>query len=158
MEENTFQKINQLLDRLREIESALGEFYGRCTFFFPEDKDLWEELKSDEIRHTEQVEEIITMVTEKKEQFHLGEFDSVALKTFLEDIEDQRDSLEKGEINRDNALFIARDCEDTLVEKHFYRAVESDDLEFIHLTEKIEQEERKHLEKLSDYIKSISIN
>jgi len=158
MEESTFQKIIQLLDLLREIESALGEFYARCAFFFPEDEHLWEELKSEEIKHAEQVEELTTMVTEKKEKFLLGEFDPVALKTFLDDIENQRDILERGELTRDKAIAIARDYEDTLVEKQFLRTVESDDSEFIRLTEKIEQEEREHLEKLSDYIKSISIN
>lgn len=158
MEENTFQKIIQLLNLLRETESALGEFYGRCAFFFPEDEDIWEELKSEEIIHAEQVERLTDIVTEKKEKFLLGEFDPVTLKSFLDDIEDQRDILERGELTRDQAIAVARDYEDTLVEKQFLRIVESDDPEFIRLTEKIEQEEREHLEKLSDYIKSISIN
>lgn len=158
MEESTSQKITLLLDLLKDIESALGDFYGRCAFFFPEDKHLWEELKSEEIKHAGQVEELTTIFTEKKEEFLLGEFNPVALKTYLEGIEDQRDRLEKGELTRDNALFIARDCEDTLVEKKFLRAVESDEPEFIRLTEQIEQEEKEHLEKLDDYIKAISIN
>jgi len=158
MEESTYQKIVQLLDLMREIESALGEFYARCGFFFPEDEDIWEELNSEEIKHAEQVEKLTTIATEKKEKFLLGEFIPAVLKAFLDDIEDQRDSLENGELTRDKALLFARDCEDTLVEKKFLRAVESDDPEFINLTEKIEQEEREHLEKLNDYIKSISIN
>jgi len=158
MEENIQQKIIQILDMLKDIETGLGEFYGRCAFFFPEDEQLWEELKSDEIRHAEQIEEIVTMVKEKTEKFLLGEFNPVALKTYLEGIEDQRDRLEKGEINRDNTLFIARYYENTLVEKHFHRAVKSVDPEFFHLVEKIEQEEREHLEKLNDYIKTISVN
>ncbi len=158
MEESTSQKITQLLNLLRDVESALGDFYSRCAFFFPEDEYLWEELKSDEIKHAGQVEELTTIFTEKKDQFRLGEFNPEPLKTFLEDIEDQRDSLEKGELARDSALFVARDYEDALVEKRFLRAVESDEPEFIRLTEQIEQEETEHLEKLDDYIKAISIN
>jgi len=158
MEENIQQKIIQILYMLKEIETALGEFYSRCAFFFPEDEQLWEELKSNEIRHAEQIDEIVTMVKEKTEKFLVGEFNPAALKTYLESIEDQRDSLEKGEINRNNALFIARDYENTLVEKQFHRAVKGVDPKFIHLTEIIEQEEREHLEKLNNYIKAISIN
>ncbi|NIM90218.1 MAG: hypothetical protein GTO17_04640 [Candidatus Aminicenantes bacterium] len=158
MEESTSQKIIQLLDLLREVESALGDFYSRCAFFFPEDESLWEELKSDEIKHAGQVEELTIIFNEKKDRFRLGEFNPEPLKTFLEDIEDQRDSLEKGELTRDNALFVARDYEDNLVENKFLRAIESEEPEFIRLTEQIEQEETEHLEELEDYIKAISIN
>jgi len=158
MKESAYQKIVQRLELLREIELALGEFYGRCSFCFPEDEHLWEELKSDEFKHAEQIKELATMVTEKKEKFLPGEFNLVALKTYLNGIEDQRDRLEKGELTRDNTLYIAQDYENTLVEKQFYRAVVSNDPEFLHLTEKIEQEEREHLKKLSDYLKSIVID
>ncbi|NIM90217.1 MAG: hypothetical protein GTO17_04635 [Candidatus Aminicenantes bacterium] len=158
MEENIQQKIIQILNMLKEIETALGEFYGRCAFLFPKDAQLWQELKGDEMRHAEQIDEVVAMVEEKAEKFLAGEFNPVALKTYLAGIKNQRDRLEKGEIGRDKAFFIARDYENTLVEKKFHRAVKSIDPGFMHLTEQIEQEEREHLEKLDDYIKSISIN
>lgn len=152
MNKDNLKKANQIFDKLQHIESLLGKFYGQCASSFPEDKLLWEKLEKDEENHVRLVAELKKIMSEKKENFELWKFNIFALKTYSKGLELQILRLEKGEVQRRNALFIARDYENTLVEKKFYAAVKSDDPEYKNIKNRIEKESESHLEKLNDYI------
>jgi len=154
MNKDNLKKANQFFDKLQHIESLLGKFYGQCASSFPEDKLLWEKLEKAEEHHARLAAELKKIMSGKEEKFELWEFNIFALKTYSKGIELQILRLEKGEIQRRKALFIAQNYKNTLVEKKFYATVKSDDPEYKNIKNKIEKEAEFHLKKLNDYIKA----
>jgi hypothetical protein len=102
------------------------------------------------------------MVTELKNTllkngapFEVGAVDLFALATCRKGIEGYLDRLQRGELGRRNAFFIARDFERTVIELGFYNAVKSENKDYQLIQSKIQKETEIHLQKLENYIQTI---
>jgi len=84
--------------------------------------------------------------------FEVARLNSAILVTFRQGIEQQSMRLQRGEISRRTALFIARDLEKSLVEGSFFDAIRSEKPGFCMVQEKIRRETEGHLERLQNYI------
>lgn len=152
MDEQLFSQLLKLLDTLIQIEQCMESYYSACLSAFPEDKNLWEGLRAEEANHAAWIAGIKEVVSEKRDQFELGKFNIMALETYRSGLEAQIERIKKGEMKRINAMAVARDYENTLVEKKFFLVVKSSLPEFNALTEKIEAETSRHFSLLEDYI------
>ncbi len=145
-----------IMDELAGIETRLAAFYGRCADAFRIDRDIWKELEADERSHVDFVSELKSMMILRPEAIEPGKVGLPALQTYKKGIEEQIFRLERGEIPRMNALFIARDFENTLIEKAFYSVLRSRYPEFMALTGRIDAETQRHRDKLNAYIEEIT--
>ena len=153
--EDMYQKAGQILDILREIELVVAELYKRFSRSFVQDRVLWENLSEDEESHAVMVAELKSTLLKNGSPFELGKINILALSTYRQGIEGQLGRLERGELRRQNAFFIARDFEKTLIEHRFYDSIRSENPEYRAIQEKIRRETEFHLQKLENYIKTL---
>lgn len=153
--EDMYARAGQILDFLRDIELVVAELYRRFSHSFAQDRIIWEDLSRDEEGHAAMVTELKSALLKNGFPFEVGKINLAALGTYRQGIEDHLGRLQRGELGRQNALFIARDFERTLVEHRFYDSVRSHNPEYRAIQQKIQKETELHLQKLENYIKTL---
>ncbi|MFZ2053116.1 MAG: hypothetical protein WAU81_02855 [Candidatus Aminicenantales bacterium] len=153
--EDMYARAEQILDFLRDIELVVAELYRRFSHSFAQDRVIWEDLSQDEESHASMVTELKRTLLKNGSPFEVGKINLAALKTYRQGIENHLDRLQRGELGRQNALFIARDFEKTLVEHRFYESIRSDNPEYRAIQAKIQKETELHLQKLENYIRTL---
>jgi 1,2-phenylacetyl-CoA epoxidase catalytic subunit len=153
--EDMYLKAGQILDMLREIELIMAELYRRFSHIFVQDRVFWEDLSQDEERHAVMVTELKNTLLRNGSPFEVGKINLLALSTYRQGIKSQLSRLQRGELERQNALFIARDFEKTLIEHSFYESIRSKNPEYRAILDKILKENEFHLQKLENYIKTL---
>jgi hypothetical protein len=145
----------QILDLLREVELLVAELYRRFAQAFPLDRAIWEDLGRDEESHAGMVAELKAILFKNNFPAGFGKVNLAILGTYRKGLQDHIIRIQNGELGRQNALFIARDLEKTLVERAFYESVKSDDPEYRALQSRIQRETGTHLRRLEEYISRI---
>lgn len=158
MNSEEIRTAHNVLDELAEIESRLADYYEKCAEAFITDREIWMGLQIDEQSHAELVVELKSIMIHQPEAFELGRVGLPALKTYKKGIEEQIVRLDRREILRKNALFIARDFENTLIEKAFYTALHCGLPEYLELVGRIDSETERHRQKLDAYIKDFPLD
>lgn len=153
--EDMYWKAGQILDLLREVELAVAALYKRFSHFFGQDRVFWEDLSQDEEGHAVMVKELRNALLKNGSPFELGRINLTSLSTYHQGVHRQRERLERGEIHRQNAFFIARDFEKTMIEHRFYESIRSENPEYRTIQEKIRLETEGHLQKLENYIRTL---
>jgi hypothetical protein len=155
MATDLFSRASQILDVLRDIELSVAQLYRGFSSSFPPDRVLWEDLARDEVNHAAMVEELKNALLKNGSPFELGQVNIFTLATFRTGIEGYLHRLERGELQRRHAFFIARDFENTLIENGFYYAVVSENKDYQTIQGKIQKETLAHLQRLENYIQTI---
>jgi len=150
-----YSKAEQILDSLRQIELVVAELYKRFSRSFIQDRVLWESLSRDEENHAALVDELKRTLLKNGSPFELGRISLIALSTYRQGVENQLSRLDRGELRRQSAFFIARDFEKTLIERRFYDSIHSQNPEYKQIQENIRRETETHLQKLENYIKTL---
>jgi len=146
--------IQGILEMISEAELALGEFYRACALIAEDDGELWSVLEGEEKKHHAMVCRIVEMVTEKPDHFRLGRsFNEGALRAFVGWLREKTERMAVGETPAKDLLHIARDVEQSLIESRFCDAVQSDDVIFNELLNRIREETFFHRERISRRIK-----
>jgi 1,2-phenylacetyl-CoA epoxidase catalytic subunit len=153
--EDMYWEAGQILDILHKIELIVAELYRRFSHSFVQDRVFWEDLSQDEESHAVMVTELKNALLKNGSPFELGKINLLALSTYRQGIETQLDRLERGELRRQNAFFIARDFEKTLIERRFYESIRSENAEYRAIQDKIRKETEFHLQRLENYIKTL---
>ncbi len=154
MTKNDPQAIQGILEMISEAELTLGEFYRACARISREDQDLWPVLEEEEKKHHAMIRRISEMVAERPDRFRLGKsFSESALRTFIGWLREKTKRMSIGETSARDLLYIARDVEQSLIELRFCEAVQSDDVDFNDLLNRIREETFFHRERISRRIK-----
>jgi len=153
--EDMYWKAGQVLDVLHKIELIVAELYRRFSHSFDQDRVFWENLSQDEESHAVMVTELKNTLFKNGSPFELGKINLLALSKYRQGIETQLGRLERGELRRQSAFFIARDFEKTLIERRFYESIQSENPEYRAIQDKIRKETEFHLQKLENYIKTL---
>lgn len=155
MSDARYQTLLEDIERLRDLELALSRLYAGFAAAFPEDAPLWRGLAYDEEGHALRVDELKALVVANRDAFHPDKFNSAALNTYMKGLEGNIQKLEEGRIGRRQALALALDFENTLVEAGFYRVVRSEIVQFERIAEIIEEETQRHRRTLIDYLNRV---
>ncbi len=153
--DDMYWKAGQILDLLQDIELTVAALYRRFSHIFAQDRVFWENLSQDEESHAVMVQELRSTLLKNGSPFELGKISFTTLSTYRQGIQRQLDRLERGELHRQNAFFIARDFEKTLIEHRFYESIRSENPGYRAIQEKIRVETESHLQKLENYIKTL---
>jgi hypothetical protein len=155
MNNDMFLQAAGILDELRDIELAVSELYRRFAAVFAADRIFWQDLAQDEESHASLASELKATLLKNGSPFEVVKLNSAVLGTIRQGIDQQLRRLQRGEISRRAALFIAKDLEKTLIEHSFYESVRSEKPDYRVVQEKIRRETEGHREKLENYILTI---
>jgi hypothetical protein len=154
LHQKDLQAILGIMDTISEAELALGEFYRTCSRIAQDDQGFWSVLEEEERKHHAMVCRISEMVVERPDHFRMGRsFNEVALRTFVGWLREKTKQIMVGAIAAKDLLHIARDVEQSLIESRFCEAVQSDDVDFNELLNRIHEETFFHHERISRRIK-----
>ncbi len=150
-----YSQADEILSALYEIESIAAELYRQFSRAFRQDRVFWESLSQDEESHAALVIELKNMLFKNGSPFEIGKINVFVLSTYRQGLTNQIERLQKGQVVRRSAFFVARDFEKTLVEHRFYDAIRSENREYQAIQSRIQRETESHLQKLENYIKTL---
>jgi hypothetical protein len=143
------------LVRMEEAEQIVSEFYQLCADMWPANVQLWAELSVEEIEHKNNIVTMRQIVSNKPEHFEKGRpFNIFAIQTMITGIHSNIERLKKGEISENNAIFIARDIEQSFIEFRYSEIVKTADVEYNTLVQKIIRETAQHKTKIDQKLKT----
>jgi len=111
---------------LAEHEKAISQLYKEYARKFPEQKDFWSKIAREELEHASWIFTLCSKAKEGSLYFEEGRFKTGAIKTSLEYLKSQIAEAQNNKISAKNALSVARDLENGLIEKKFFEVFQPD--------------------------------
>ena len=136
---------------LQNFELALGEYFQQLAMFFPNEKWFWEEAVADEISHARHVGKLIVMVSSGPLKFGLGRYRVALLETYLGGIYENIEKLERKDLSPKEALKIAFDYENSILETKPFDIVSSNSTAFREFKDKLYPDLEAHCERIRQY-------
>jgi hypothetical protein len=152
MQNANIKTIDDMIEKLKQIELSLSKFYGMCSESFSIDKVFWHRLSEEEKSHANLLNKLHEEIKKNESEFAMGRFHYEALMTFIQGIEDVTKRLKHGEIVRKKAFTIAMDFEKSLVERHFFDVVKSENARFLSVKKSLVEASKAHYQRLRDYV------
>jgi len=116
----------KIIELLAEHEKKISRLYKEYSLKFPEQKDFWSKIAKEEIEHASWILKLRSKVKEGSVYFEEDRFNKEAIKTSLKYVESQITKVQNKEISAKNALSVARDLENGLIEKKFFEVFKPD--------------------------------
>jgi len=121
---------NQIIEALaHNNEEAISQLYQAYARRFMQERDLWLNLAKDKLDHYRQITSLKQKAQEGEVRFQEGRFNEQAVHFVSEYIQKVLKEADSQEVSLVNALSIAYDLENTLIEKQFF-AIFSNDSEY----------------------------
>jgi len=150
----SLENILEVMDALKTNELLIGELYKQCSMQWPEDREFWSSTEQEEYTHAEYINDMKELLKSNPAEYTIGRsFNKDAAATVKKWIEDIINKVKKGEISKIKMLYIARDLEQSLLESKFHELLDSSNIAYNTLANKITSETRQHLEKIKIKIK-----
>jgi len=141
---------SDILELLAVNEETIGRLYAAYADRFPEVRALWSSLAAEEKLHAEWVRTLKQKCQEDSLFFPPDRFKSAAIRIFTDYVANEISTAAKIRLTSINALSTAVDIEESLIERQFLAALETDSVELQHLFNNLETATRQHAQKLRD--------
>jgi len=146
--------IFNVLEKMKEHELAMAEYYQAWRQVWSAEKDLWMEMEQAEMRHARYLETMIGFILKKPERFEWSRpLKQAAIQTATSGVRLSIHKLKNGEIPMYKAIFTARDFEQSIIENKYGEMIKTDDIEFRSLIGEIVSDTQSHLAQLNKKIK-----
>ena len=134
----------EALGVLAAHEAAMADFYSALAARFPERTDLFSTLASAERDHARRITDFAALVSAGKVRADPSRFPAAALFASLDYIREEVGRAEAPGMTLSEALFVAHELEETLIESRYYEVVEGDSAELKELVERLSRELAEH--------------
>jgi len=111
---------------LAEHEKVISQLYKEYARKFPEQKDFWSKIAKEEIEHASWIFKLCSQVKKGSLYFKEGRFKAETIKTSIDYLKDRITEAQNKKMSAKNALSVARDLENGLIEKKFFEVFEPD--------------------------------
>jgi hypothetical protein len=138
----------EALDMLREHEKAIGRLYVTYAHRFPQDCDFWLGLSQEEDQHAQWIELLHSKIEEELSGLIVNRFPTVAISHSISYINRLIESANRPSLTPVNALSVALDIEQALLENRYFEVFESDSAEIKRVLELLSQGTKAHLERV----------
>ncbi len=135
----------ETLELMARAEETIERLYETCAVLWKENGDFWQDLAGEEKCHAEIIRTMAAMLAGNPGHFQAGRpFSAGVLKTFISGIEHQIESVKRTAVPEVNAMRIALDIEQALIEARYAEVVKTDDRHFQDLANEIVRETAIH--------------
>jgi hypothetical protein len=150
------KKVAETLASMMQYELALSDFYKHCADIWTEDQAFWHNLAHAEVRHAENMQKMLEIITKKQEKFDLGRsFNPIALNTAIAGLKDNASRLTARMFSLEKVLFLSRDIEQSILESHYAEIVKTADAEYQALVKEILYQTYEHRKIIQEKIEKI---
>jgi hypothetical protein len=145
-----------ILKNLADFELATAELYRTCSQIWEGDKEFWSDMQQAEVKHSRNINRMTDIVSSKPGDYTPGHiFPPAAVQTSISGIKGNIQRLVTREIARKNMFFIARDIEQSMLERNYAEIVKTNDAEFQSLVNEILSDTVSHREQLNRKIREM---
>lgn len=135
----------ETLELMARAEETVERLYETCAGFWKDNSLFWLGLAGEEKCHAEILRTMAAMVAGSPGNFQAGRpFSAGVLKTFISGIEHQIEGMKRLAVPELNAMRVALDIEQALIEARYAEVVKTDDRHFRELAGEIVRETAVH--------------
>ena len=146
----------RVLKTLADFELAASELYRTCSQVSDVDKEFWRDMQQAEVKHSRNINRMTDILSAKPGDYTPGHvFSPAAVQTTISGIKANIQRLLKREIARKNMFFIARDLEQSMLEKNYAEIVRTNDPEFQSLMKEMVADTVSHRNQLDKKIREL---
>ncbi|MBD3178693.1 MAG: hypothetical protein GF417_03325 [Candidatus Latescibacteria bacterium] len=142
-----------IVDLLVQHELAVGELYHKFSGRYRYHADFWEKLSSDEKKHADWLGRLREKSVINRWLLESAGLKEPALRASISYVRDQERKAEKVHLNIIQALSIARDLENALLEKQFDRTRDIAPAKYRALFTRLAEETEKHRDSITGLLK-----
>ena len=125
------QDVLSVMNDMVRLELALADLYQACSEQFPEDSNFWLAIKRQEELHAKYLRILTDLIASHPQEFSFGRpFNSKVIGIILSSVTGYTDQVRKGQLQRQRALVIAKDIENSVLEANYGDIVTTKNLEF----------------------------
>ena len=146
----------EVIEFLIQHEEAIGQLYKAYAEKFPNKKDFWTAFCKEELDHASWLKRLRPKVEKGLFEFNEGRFELEIVKKSINNIKDKTRKAEGGRITYTEALSIALEIEDALLESKFCEVYKTDSEELNQLLRGLEDSYKEHRNRLKETIDTIS--
>ena len=137
-----------ILNAFKEHEQAIAHLYEVYAEKFPECKDLWMELSSEEIQHARWLDLLQDKIEDGSEYFVVERFPLAAIEHSIGYVNQLATRAHQPDFTLINALSTALQLEQALIENKYFEVFEGDSAKTRHTLALLAQSTHTHYEKL----------
>jgi len=141
---------SEILEALKEHERVIAQLYEVYALKFPEYKDFWSQLSSEEIQHAEWIEKLRIQVEDSEEDFIVERFAKGAVEHSIDYVKGLIDSTAQPDFLLMNALSTALYIEMALIENKYFEVFEADSPGTKQALDALAQDTREHCQRLRE--------
>ena len=154
----TSEELVVMLTAMEGLETAISAFYAACAGRWPEHGKLWNALAQAELRHADYLRKMTEFVKNNPAAYTPGRtFLPKAIETVTRGVTENTARVAGRGLEMKNALFIARDFEQSIIEKNYHDLIRTRDAQFNSMIAEIVKETGDHNLWLQNKIKEISL-
>ena len=138
----------EVLGLMAAHESAACDLYRALAARFPEKAELFLGLAEEEVEHARKIGGFAEQVRAGAIKVDPQRFPPAEVLESLDRLRERAARLERGDVSIAEALAVAVDLENEILERSYFQVVESDGPELAELLRTLDAETRSHREKL----------
>ncbi len=146
-----------LIDSLAEYEGRLKQLYATFAKMFTASSDLWDWLSEEESHHEEWINVAKDIIGNYKICLDTGTYDVKSLENAIKDITCNQERAAKGEINEAQALKLAFDIENSILENNVLGVLNCENQEVSEYYKDLMRETQAHRQVVLDRMKEMGI-
>lgn len=137
--------ILDVLGHMEQNEQTIAEFYHICSEAFARYREFWAGIEVQERKHALYIQKMRAIIEKKPEHFEKGRpFNIMAAQTIIKGTQNNTVRLRSGQLQMINALAIARDNEQAIMESRYNEVVKTEDVEYLTLVREIVEDTAGH--------------
>jgi hypothetical protein len=145
MSRSDIQEAIQGLAKMAELEIAVSRFYATCGERWDIDGSIWARLAAMEVQHAVNIRKIADIVKKKPGKFKIVRFVNISgMDAILSRLQHQTKRVDENLVTQKEAVLIAGDAENSLLEMLYTKIFETDDTEYQELISAIVAETVDH--------------
>ncbi len=144
------------LNLMMECENTVSEFYKLCSEQYSQNRTFWADLSREELAHAQVIEKLIQLIRLRPSEFAPGKSTPIdAIKTFINRVHSNIETVNKAELSEDKVLFMAYQIENTFIELQYTEVVDTQNQEYKSLLDQVMSDTHEHNKKVLKILKKM---
>ena len=140
----------KIIELFVDQELFIAALYERFSNSFPEHRDFWLHMASEERTHADWIQQLLSGEISDKVYFAEGKTRINTAKTYIEYLKNIISGIDNKAIDMLKALALSKDLETSLMERNMFKHFESDSSEVKKVFAYLEKQQALHCERITE--------
>lgn len=151
------EEIRDIFMKMEMLERIVGQLYKRYANYFPNEYRFWIQLSQEEEEHARLVKDLGEKVKKANIAFREDRFKINAIQTTIQYVQRRIKEAIDQKVSEQDALNIAWDIENGLLEKDFFKTFTADQASLKDVLNRLIHDTEEHRDKIHNKRKQFSV-